>query len=155
MDVGRNKNWTSEWTRPTGQELVPLTLSHVLVLLIVYICGITLSIMVFGLEIECQKKASKEQPIQRIRKIGTRLVRSDVHIITTVWTSHNDVRGRILYYNINVRKKHLSCLNGHMSNMCIYLYLCCHFHPGPGWHQIFFLKTYTENCIGMKINKKT
>ena len=89
-DVGQNKNWTTEWTRPTGQELVPLILSHVLVLLIIFICGITLSIMVFGLEIVsiyeivCQKKESKEQPIQRIRKIGTRLVRSDVHIVAQV-----------------------------------------------------------------------
>ena len=79
-DVSQNRNWTTEWTRPTGQELVPLTLSHVLVLLIIYICGITLSIMICGLEIVCRKKASKE----RIRKIGTRLVRSDVHTVITV-----------------------------------------------------------------------
>ena len=89
-DVGRKKNWTTEWTRPTGQELVPLTLSHVLVLLIIFICGNTLSIMFFGLEIVsryeivCRKKASKEQPIQRIRKIGTRLVRSDARDVITV-----------------------------------------------------------------------
>ena len=80
-DVSQNRNWTTEWTRPTGQELVPLTLSHVLVLLIIYICGITLSIVVFGLEIFSQKK---EQPIQRSRKIGTRIIPSEVRTIITV-----------------------------------------------------------------------
>ena len=90
VGLGRNKNWTTVWTRPSGQELVPLTLSHVLVLLIIFIGGITLSIMVFGLEVASrykkvsQKKAPKEQPIQRFRKIGSRLVPTDGHTITTV-----------------------------------------------------------------------
>ena len=39
--------------------------------------------MVLGLEIVYHKKATKEQPIQRIRKIGTRLVRSDVYTVIT------------------------------------------------------------------------
>ena len=103
-------------------------------------CGITLSFMVLGLEIVYHKKATKEQPIQRIRKIGTRLVRSDVYTVITDRVSYNDVRGGTLNYNINLGSKYSS-----------FFHLCCHLHPALTWCSITNTRVKYKST---KTNKK-
>ena len=50
-DVGQHQNWTTEWTRPSTQELESVKLSHVLLLFIIFGAMILLSMFVFGLEV--------------------------------------------------------------------------------------------------------
>ena len=50
-DVGRNQNWTKEWTRPTTNPRGALELSHILPPLIIFGVAITCSIIVFWLEL--------------------------------------------------------------------------------------------------------
>ena len=50
-DVGENQNWTTEWTQPTTHEQESLKLSHLLIMFILFGAMITVSIIVFGLEL--------------------------------------------------------------------------------------------------------
>ena len=50
-DVAKNQNWTTEWTRPTTHELESLKLSHLLIMFIIFGAMITVSMIVFGLEL--------------------------------------------------------------------------------------------------------
>ena len=58
-DVGQHKNWTTEWTRPSTQELEPVKLSHVLLLFIIFGAMIMLSMLVFGLEVRKSGRQKK------------------------------------------------------------------------------------------------
>ena len=49
-DVGRNKNWTTAWTKPTNRKKEPLEMSHVEPLFIMFGAAIMASIVAFGLE---------------------------------------------------------------------------------------------------------
>ena len=49
--MGRNKNWTTAWTKPTNRKKEPLEMSHVEPLFIMFGAAIMASIVAFGLEI--------------------------------------------------------------------------------------------------------
>ena len=48
--MGRNKNWTTAWTKPTNRKKEPLEMSHVEPLFIMFGAAIMASIVAFGLE---------------------------------------------------------------------------------------------------------
>ena len=48
--MGRNKNWTTAWTKPTNRKKEPLEMSHVEPLFIMFGAAIMASIIAFGLE---------------------------------------------------------------------------------------------------------
>ena len=48
--MGRNKNWTTAWTKPTNRKKEPLEMSHVEPLLVMFGVAIMASIVAFGLE---------------------------------------------------------------------------------------------------------
>ena len=58
-DVGQHQNWTTEWTRPSTQELESVKLSHVLLLFIIFGAMIMLSMLVFGLEVRKSGRQKK------------------------------------------------------------------------------------------------
>ena len=50
-DVGRNRNWTTEWKRPTTNPKESLEVGHVLPLFIIFVAAIMFSTVVFGIEL--------------------------------------------------------------------------------------------------------
>ena len=58
-DVGQHQNTTTEWTRPSTQELESVKLSHVLLLFIIFGAMIMLSMLVFGLEVRKSGRQKK------------------------------------------------------------------------------------------------
>ena len=55
-DVGRNKNWTTAWTKPTNRKREPLEMSHVQPLFIIFGAGIMASVIAFGFEFQSRPR---------------------------------------------------------------------------------------------------
>ena len=55
-DVGRNKNWTTAWTKPTNRKKERLEMSHVQPLFLIFGAGIMASIIAFGLEFQSRPR---------------------------------------------------------------------------------------------------
>ena len=55
-DVGRNKNWTTAWTKPSNRKREPLEMSHVQPLLLIFGAGIMASVIAFGFEFQSRPR---------------------------------------------------------------------------------------------------